>query len=169
MRQREPMLKQALSLAFLAVQFAFAVDAQTRVPCYSGEKYPSCTPAERLAKGRMLGKAKTAAVIVAATEGIACGDGSDGCFRTDSEAASIVNRAVEESALWQNLTQAEPKKADILLNFTTRDRRSLQLCAYDADSNNLLWCEVRSPSIALDNDASRELDHFLGALRTSRK
>jgi hypothetical protein len=163
------MLKQALSLALLGVQFVLVVGAQTKVPCYSGETSPACTPAERFAKTKMLAKAKTAAVIIAAIQGIACGDGSDGCIRTDSEAVSIVKRAVEESELWQNLTQAEPKKADILLNFKTRDRSSLQLCAYDADSNNLLWCELRSPSIALDNDSSRELDHFLSALRASQK
>jgi hypothetical protein len=50
-------------------------------------------------------------------EGIACGDGSDGCITTDSETISIVKRAIEESELWHKLTEAEPKKADILLNF----------------------------------------------------
>jgi hypothetical protein len=163
------MLKRALSLGLLAAQFVSVVGAQAKVPCYSGDKYPSCTPAERLAKAKMLANAKTAVVIIAATQGIACGDGSDGCFRTDGDAISIVQRAVEESELSHNLTKAEPKKADILLNFTTRDRRSLQLCAYDADSNNLLWCEDRSPSISLDNDSSREIDHFLRARRASQK
>src|ERR1039457_7238636 len=169
------MLKRALSLGLLAAQFVSVVGAQAKVPCYSGDKYPSCTPAERLAKAKTLANAKTAVVIIAATQGIACDDGSDGsfrtdgCRRTDGDAISIVKRAVEESELWHNLTKAEPKKADILLNFTTRDRRSLQLCAYDADSNNLLWCEDRSPSISLDNDSSREIDHFLRARRASQK
>jgi hypothetical protein len=162
------MLKHAPWLALLGAH-CVCLWAQTKVPCYSGEKHPSCTPAERVAKARMLAKAKTAAVIIEATQGIACGDGSDGCFRTDSEAVSTIKRAVEESGLWQNLTQAEPKKADILLDFKTRDRGSLELCAYDADSDNLLWCEVRYPSIALDNDSSRELVHFLSALRASQK
>jgi hypothetical protein len=146
-------MKRALSLALLSVQFVFVVGAQTKVPCYSGDKFPASTPAEQLSKAKMLGRAKSAAVIIKATQNIACGD-SDGCFRTDTEALSIVKRTIEESELWRSLTQAEPKKADILLNFTTRDRSSLQLCAYDADSNNLLWCELRSPSIALENDAS---------------
>ena len=74
------------------------------MPCYSGDKFPACTPAEQLFKAKMLGRAKTAAVIIKATQNIACGDGSDGCFRTDTEAVSIVKRTIEESELWGSLT-----------------------------------------------------------------
>lgn len=163
------MRKRALLIGWFAATFVLVVGAQTRkVPCYDGDKYPSCTPAARLAKAKILAKAKTAAIIIEATRGVACGDGSDGCFRPDRDAISIIQQAVEESELWQSLTKAEPKKADILLNFKTRDRQSLQLCAYDADSNDLLWCDLRSPSIALDNDSSRELARFLSA-RASQK
>jgi hypothetical protein len=161
------MPKQALLLVLLVVMFAFGMGAQTKVPCYSGDKNPSCTPAEQLAKAKLLAKAKTAAVIIEATQGIACGDGSDGCFRTDDAAISIVQRAVGESELWQDLTMVEPPKADVLLKFSTKDGRSLGLCAYDADSNDLLWCENRYPSIALDNDSSREIAHFLKARRAA--
>ena len=156
-------------LGCLVVKFALVAGAQTKVPCYSGDRYPSCTPAERLSKAKVLARAKTAAVLISATEGIACGDGSDGCIRPDRDAVSVIQRALEESELWQNLTKAEPKKADILLQFKTSDRRSLQLCAYDADSNDLLWCDFRSPSIALDNDSSREIAHFVEARRVRQK
>ena len=118
---------------------------------------------------RTLAKAKSAAIIIQATQGIACGDGSDGCIRTDHEAIAIIQREVEESQLWQQLVKADPKRADILLKFNTRDRASLQLCAYDADSNDLLWCDNRNPSIALDNDSYRELGHFLDALLASQQ
>jgi hypothetical protein len=163
------MMKCTLFTGFLLVMFAFIAEAQTKkVPCYSGDSYPSCTPAQRLAKANALAKAKTAAVIIEATQGIACGDGSDGCIRTDSGAITTIQHEVEESELWQKLTKAETKKADILLKFHTKDRASLQLCAYDADSNDLLWCDYRNPSIALDNDSSREIVHFLDALRASK-
>jgi len=162
---------KALILGMVLLEFVFVAGAQTKaVPCYSGQTFPSCTQLERLAKAKMLAKAKTAAITIKATQTIACGDGSDGnCLRTDSEAETVIKRAVDESELWQNLTRSEPKKADVVLSFTTRNRSSLELCAYDADTYNLLWCETRSPSIALDNDAFRELAHFLDALRASQK
>lgn len=109
-------------------------------------------------------------MVIDATQGISCGDGSEGtCIRADREAVSIIQRAVDASELWQSFTKAEPTKADILLTFKTRDRQSLQLCAYDADSNALLYCEYRTPSIALDNDSAREIAHFLSARRGSQK
>jgi hypothetical protein len=161
---------KTLILAMTFAQFVFVVGAQTKVPCYSGQAFPSCTPSERLAKTKMLAKAKSAAVIIEANRTIACGDGSDGtCIAVDSAAVVIIQKEVENSDLWQNLTKAEAKKADLLLKFNTRNRTSLQLCAYDADSNDLLWCDYRNPSIALDNDSSREIAHILDALRASQK
>jgi hypothetical protein len=157
----------AVVLAMLG-GFAHAQTKQAKkVPCYSGDHFPSCTEAERSAKAKALARAKTAAVIIEATQGIACGDGSDGCIRPDSSAIAIIQREVEESGIWQNLTKAEPKRADILLKFNTKDRMALQLCVYDADSNDLLWCDYRNPSIAIDNDSAREIVHFLEARRTA--
>ncbi|MBI1956064.1 MAG: hypothetical protein HYS38_06680 [Acidobacteria bacterium] len=156
--------------ATMIVRFVLVADAQTqKVPCYSGASDPSCTPAQRSAKAKALAKAKTAAVIIEATKGISCGDGSGACITTDSGGITIIQQEVEASELWKNLTKAEAKKADILLKFNTSDRESLQLCAYDADSNDLLWCDYRNPSIALDNDSSREIVHFLDAWRASQK
>lgn len=164
------MMKGTLFIGLLVVKFVLVADAQTKkVPCYSGVTYASCTPAQRLAKAKALAKGETAAVIIEATQGIACGDGSDGCIRTDSGAITIIQREVEESELWHNLAKAEAKKADILLKFHIKDRASLELCAYDADSNDLLWCDYRNPSIAVDNDSSREIVHFLDAWRAARK
>ena len=134
-----------------------------KVPCYSGDTYPSCTPAQQSARAQALAKAKTAAVIIEATQTIACGDGSDGCFRTDGSAVAIIEREINDSGLWDNLTKVEAKRADILLKFNARNRMSLGLAIYDADSNNLLWQDTRSPSIALDNDAAKEIGHFLAA------
>jgi hypothetical protein len=112
-----------LSLFLLVANLVFAANAQTKkVPCYIGEYDPSCTPAQRSARAKALARAKTAAVIIEATQGIACGDGSDGCIRTDSEAVSIIRREVDESELWQNFAKADTKKADILLKFRTKDR-----------------------------------------------
>jgi hypothetical protein len=163
------MPKRVSLLALLVVTFALVVVAQTKVPCYSGATSPSCTPAERSAKAKTLANAKTAAVIIEAKQGVACGDGSDGCVANDRDAVSVVQRAVEVSELWQKLAKEEPTRADILLHFKTRDRQYLQLCVYDADSNDLLWCEDRNPSISLDNDAFREIVHFLSTRRESQK
>jgi hypothetical protein len=164
------MRKSTLFLGLLLLKFGFVGEAQMnqKVSCYSGEKYPSCTSAQRLSKANGLARATTAAVIIEARQGIACGDGSDGCYRTDTDAIAIIGREVKESELWQNLTNADPKTADVLLKFSTRDRASLQLCCYSADSNDLLWCESRSPSIALDNDSFRLLSHFLEVWRASK-
>jgi hypothetical protein len=136
-----------------------------KVPCYVGDPYPSCTPSERLAKADILARARTAAIIIDVTQGIACGDGSDGCFRTDDRAVAIIESEAEESDLWQNFIKTEPKKADVLLQFRMRDRQSLTLCVYNAATNNVLWCDYRSPSIALDNDAARSITHLLEARR----
>ena len=164
------MTKHTVFVGLLVVKLVLVAGAQTnKVPCYSGASFPACTPAQRLTKAKILAKAKTAAVIVEATQGIACGDGSDGCIRTDSVAITTIVREVEESQLWQNLTKEETKKADILLKFKIKDRASLELCVYDSDSNDLLWCDHRSPSIALDNDSAREIAHFLDARRSSQK
>jgi hypothetical protein len=168
--EEKPMTKRTMFIGLLVVTFVLIADAQTKKePCWSGDSYPSCSTLQRLAKGNTLRNAKTAAVIIEATETIACGDGSDGCFRTDGGAIATIRREVEESRLWDNLTEAEAKKADILLKFVTKNRALLQLCAYEAASNDLLWCDYRSPSIALDNDASREIVRFLGAWRSSQK
>jgi hypothetical protein len=168
----KPMLKRAVFIGFLIVAVLLVGSAQTKpagrgqtraVPCYSGDRFPSCTSAERATKARSLAKAKTAAVIIEATQTISCGDGSDGCFRKDSDAVATIQRQVQESQLWQELAQVEAPIADILLKFDTKNRASLQLCAYEADSNDLLWCGYRNPSIALDNDAAREIAQFLEA------
>lgn len=168
--RRSSTLNRTLASPLLLATLALIATAQTKkVPCYSGDPYPSCTPLVRSAKASILAKAKTAAVIIEATRGISCGDGSDGCFQPDSGAVSMIQNEVNESELWQNVEKVEAKKADILLKFQTSDRRSLTLCAYNADSNTVLWCEYRSPSIALDNDAARAIAHFLEAKRTARK
>jgi len=140
--------------------------AKGRAPCYFGDLYPSCTLAERSAWAQALARAKTAAVIIEATQTIACGDGSDGCFRTDGGAVTIIQREIEESGLWENLTKVEAKKANILLKFNTTNRAALTLSVYDADSNALLWRDIRSPSIALDNDSAKEINHFLVTLKS---
>src|ERR1700692_4276752 len=101
------MLKRALFLGLLVGTFLLIAEAQTnRVPCYPGDKYPSCTTSQRLAKAKVLARAKSAAVIVEATQGIACGDGSDGCIRPDRGAIAIIEREVEVSELWQDLAKA---------------------------------------------------------------
>jgi len=162
-------LVRALLLTVLAIDFGLVLQGQMKVPCYSGDTYRSCTPAERAAKAKLLARAKSASVVIDATPGVACGDGSGTCIRVDSDAVAMIQRAVDASELWQSLTRADSTKADIILTFKTRDRESLQLCAYDADSNGLLYCEYRNPSIALDNDSSREIAHFLNARRDSQK
>jgi hypothetical protein len=53
--------------------------------------------------------------------------------------------------------KVEIKRADIILKFSTENRASLELCIYDADSNDFLWRDYRSPSIVLHNDAARAL------------
>jgi hypothetical protein len=167
--------KRTLFLGLLVANVLSVAEAQTnkaqtsKVPCYSGDRYLSCTPAQRLAKAKALAMAKTAAVIIEAKQGIACGDGTDGCIRTDSQAIASIQREVEQSELWQNLTKADPKKADILLKFSTRDQTALQLCVYDADSNDILWCEFRDPLVSLESASSRELGHFIDAWRASQK
>jgi hypothetical protein len=167
------MVKCTLLVGLVALSCAWAVHAQTKktgvVPCFDGDPYPNCTPARALSNRRALANATSAAVIVDARQGIACGDGSDGCIRTDSGAVATIQKEVAESTLWHELTNVEAKKADILLKFQTKDRSSLQLCVYDADTNDLLWCDYRNPSVALDNDSSREIAHFIGALKASQK
>ena len=74
-------MTRTLLVGLLALAFALTASAQTKkVPCYAGDQYPSCSPARALSNRRALEKAKTAAIIIEATQGIACGDGSDGCF-----------------------------------------------------------------------------------------
>jgi hypothetical protein len=157
----------------LSFACAWVAHAQTKksavVPCFDGDQYPSCTPERALSKRRALARATSAAVVIEATQGIACGDGSDGCIRTDNGAVATIQKEVTESTLWHELTNVEAKKADILLKFNTKDRSSLQLCVYDADTNDLLWCDFRSPSIALDNDSSRVIAHFIVALKSSQR
>jgi hypothetical protein len=146
------MTERALFMGVLLVMFAPVAGAQAaKVPCWSGVKFASCTPEERLAKANALGRAKSATVIIKATRTISCGDGSEGpCIGGDGAAVTIIQREVDESELWQNLKNVNAKKADILLKFTSANRSSLELCAWDADSNDELWCESRSPSVALD-------------------
>jgi|SRR5215469_1899573 len=126
--QRSRGLLSTALLMFLAA----GVSQTKKVPCYAGSPYGACTPTERETKARLLAQARTAAVLVEATQTISCGDGSEGCFRKDATAAAIIEHEVD-------------------------------LCAYDSESNDLLWCEYRNPSIALDNDASREIKHFMSA------
>ncbi len=79
-------------------------------------------------------------MVIEATQGVACGDGSDGCVRTDHGAVNVIEKEVGGSELWQTLTKVEAKRADILLNFHIRDRESLTPWVYDAESNDVLWC-----------------------------
>lgn len=131
------------------------------VPCYEGDSYRTCTTAERSAKARVLANARTAAVIIEAKRTISCGDGSpDSCIATDGNAERIIGSEVMSSALWRNFDKAEARDADILLKFSTRNQDMLQLCAYGAESNEILWCESRI-IVALDNDAARLLVHLL--------
>jgi hypothetical protein len=137
------------------------------VPCYSGSTYPACTPAQRSAKAKALGQAATAGMVIKATRTISCGDGSeDPCVANDAGATSIIEKEADASELWRSLTKVEAKKADLLLEFKTTNRESLELCVFDGDSADLLWCETRTV-VALDNDASREIVHFLKARQTA--
>jgi len=141
-----------------------------KVPCYSGEVgTPSCTPQQRAAKAKVLATARTAAVLIDANQSIACGDGSDGCFRKDQGAITIIEKEIGDSELWQTMTKVDAKRADILLRFATSiDRESLSLYVFDAASNDILWSDRRS-IVALDNDVAREIAHFLQAKQGSVK
>jgi hypothetical protein len=135
------------------------------VPFGTVPKFVSGTPLLAGDKARILVQAKTSAVIIEATKTIPCGDGSEGCFITDTGAVDIIRRQIDKSMLWQDLPEVSATRADILLKFTTRNRDWLQLCAYGPESNEELWCDYRSPVVALDNDASREIAHFLEPYR----
>jgi hypothetical protein len=117
----------------LLLAFSLHIHAQkVKVPCYEGDQYQSCTPSEKLAKARLFARAKTVAVIVEAKRTVSCGDGSDDtCIVNDGGAIKIIQDEIGASPLWDTFAQAEPKRADILLKFNTRNRGTLQLCAYD--------------------------------------
>jgi hypothetical protein len=163
-----PMMQRTVLTAGLVVTFVLLSNAQTKmVPCYSGATIASCTPAQRSAKAKALAEARTAVMVIKATRTISCGDGSeDPCIANDGGATSIIQQEAEASELWRDLTKVEAKKADLLLNFNTKNREWLELCVFDGDSADLLWCETRRV-IALDNDASREIAHFLKARQTA--
>jgi hypothetical protein len=113
-------------------------NAQTKMmPCYSGDTTPSCTPAQRSAKAKALAEARTAGMNIKATRTISCGDGSeDPCLTNDVGATSIIEVEAENSELWHNLTKVEPKKADLLLNFSTKNR---ELSGKDSRPSTT-WC-----------------------------
>lgn len=150
-------------MGFLITAFASIGDAQTKNEnCYFSYSRTNCTPAQRSAKMNVIAHARTAAVTIKATRSVSCGDGSpDSCIAADSSAISIIQKEVDASELWQDLTKVEAKKADLLLQFKTSNRDSLDLCVFDGESNDLLWCDARSPVVALDNDVFREITHFL--------
>src|SRR4051812_47083177 len=96
-----------LVFASASMTYSQLAHAQTKkVPCYSGDSLLSYTSAQELADAKALAQAKTAAIIIEATQSIPCGDGSDGCFRPDYDAVAIIQKEVERSELWENLKEA---------------------------------------------------------------
>jgi len=119
-----------------------------------------------------LAKAKSAALVVKAESTVSCGDGSDDtCLRNDTDVAAQVRKIVEDSDLWQHLTQTEATKADAIIQIKVRNAKiasgSISIDVKDADTNKSLFWEYRD-IVLLENDVVRMISHFLKAYEDAK-
>ena len=114
---------------------------------------------------KSLPSSATVAAVVRSTQTINCGDGSaNDCLREDFTTEGKIRRFLDDTELWRYFNEAQPTRADLVLQFVANDQasHSPDITLRVQDSNTGAWVYYESrPVTDLENDVNRLINHFI--------